>query len=260
MVALGTTGALSGVLAYGPVSKLIAEQPFYDVDLEPQLGIDTLASVSYAAPSGSGLVIDGVAVVGNDIARGRFKAGNTGTWDVVGTALTVSGQTIDFIIRVVIAAGAAWTYGASPQTSALDAIRLLVGDTDSSDQLIDDAAINYAISVRGSTNTLLAASDTARAIAAKLMRNVAFSVDGQSLQPQQAVEAFKKLATELEQRSRLIGGVMPYAGGVSISDMDATRSDDDRLPNIFRIGIMDNRGTLRPVPPEDISPPGFGWP
>ena len=39
-----------------------------------------------------------------------------------------------------------WTYGGDPSASAKDAVRFLVGDTDSTDQLLQDGEITYLLS------------------------------------------------------------------------------------------------------------------
>ncbi len=37
----------------------------------------------------------------------------------------------------------AWTYGGDPSANARDAIRFLIGDTDTNDQLLNDAEIAW---------------------------------------------------------------------------------------------------------------------
>lgn len=61
-----------------------------------------------------------------------------------------------------------WTYSGDPAASALDQVRFTIGDTDTNDQQLNNAEINYLISARGSA--ALAAPYAAEAIAAKLAR------------------------------------------------------------------------------------------
>jgi len=60
----------------------------------------------------------------------------------------------------------AWTYSGNPANSALDQVRFVIGDTDSANQLLSNAEIDWLISARG--NASLAAPNAAEAIAAKL--------------------------------------------------------------------------------------------
>jgi len=60
----------------------------------------------------------------------------------------------------------------------LNAVRLLVGDTDTTDQQIQDEEITFALSQNGN-NVYLTASWVARSIAAKYARLVDTDLDGQ---------------------------------------------------------------------------------
>jgi hypothetical protein len=61
-----------------------------------------------------------------------------------------------------------WTYSGNPASSDRDAVRFLVADTDTTDQLITDEEIAYLIGLY--TEAPLAAVGAARAIAAKFSR------------------------------------------------------------------------------------------
>ena len=62
----------------------------------------------------------------------------------------------------------AWTYSGDPAANAKDQVRFAIGDTDTTDQQLNDAEINWLISARGSASQ--AAPYAAEAIAAKLAR------------------------------------------------------------------------------------------
>lgn len=72
----------------------------------------------------------------------------------------------------------AWTY-TDPTTSDKDAVRFLVGDTDSTEPLVQDEEIEYVLTLRatvaGDVN-YWAAADVAEAIAAKFARQIDKSV------------------------------------------------------------------------------------
>jgi hypothetical protein len=99
----------------------------------------------------------------------------------------------------------------------LDTIRLLVGDTETGDAILEDADYNDFIArqqlqTSGGTVTNInaAAADAAGAIAAKFARDYDFSEDGQSFSRSQRIGHFMNLERELRNRS---GGVMvPIAG------------------------------------------------
>jgi hypothetical protein len=100
-----------------------------------------------------------------------------------------------------------------------DKVRLLVGDTDSTDpQLTDDEVDNFIserseLDTSGGTtfvNTPAAAADAAGAIAAKYARNFDFAEDGQRFQISQRVGHFQSLERELRNRQ---GGQSVSLGG-----------------------------------------------
>lgn len=61
-----------------------------------------------------------------------------------------------------------WTYSGNPASSTKDAVRFLIGDTDTDDQLLSDEEINYTITITG--NVYESAHDCAYAVAASFAR------------------------------------------------------------------------------------------
>lgn len=96
--------------------------------------------------------------------------------------------------------GSGWTYGGSPSTSTRDEFRLLVGDTDTDDQIFTDGEVAYWIAQNSSV--MLAAALGCRAAAAKYARQVSFSVGKLSEQAAQKADHFLTLAKELEAQYR----------------------------------------------------------
>jgi len=86
-------------------------------------------------------------------------------------------------------------------STALDKVRLVIGDTDSASYELSDDEINYFIGERGS-NVLLAAADCCDALAAKFARAYDFSTDGQSFKRSQAAEAYRAQAKTLRARAQ----------------------------------------------------------
>ena len=76
-----------------------------------------------------------------------------------------------------------WTYdatalGTSTASERLNSVRLFVGDTDTTDQQVQNEEITFALS-QTSDNVYSAASFTARLIASKYSRLVTTELDGQ---------------------------------------------------------------------------------
>lgn len=92
-----------------------------------------------------------------------------------------------------------WTYSGDPSDSDKDAVRFLVGDTDTTDQLISDEEIAYLLVVHNGPG--MAAVGAARAIAAHFSRlvNQSRSVGDLSLAESldQKATAFHHLADHL---------------------------------------------------------------
>lgn len=104
--------------------------------------------------------------------------------------------------------------------SDIDDVRLLVGDTDTSDELLSDADITIFLDSRsivesGSTvsvNKIAAAADAAGAIAAKYARTFNFGEDGQTFQVAQRVGHYQALERSLRARSGGFSSPISLAG------------------------------------------------
>lgn len=128
-----------------------------------------------------------------------------------------------------------WTYSNAPATVARDEVRLLVGDTDSTDQLVSDEEITWALA---QGPTLLAASRIAEAIAGRYSRRSDKAVGQLSVSASQRAKAYLELAKRLQLRANLAAG-SPYAGGISIADKLSQESDTDRVSG-SSVGMHDN--------------------
>lgn len=142
-----------------------------------------------------------------------------------------------------------WTFTDSATPSEKDRVRILVGDTDTTDQLISDESINLYLT-GGSFdqgNVRMAAAKVAETIAAKFARRVASSMGGTSVQLQQQVEHYERLAKRL----RAQAGIAVYAGGISRDDKDTYVDDDDNVvPAFTRRG--DDPPNTAPLTREDL--------
>ena len=91
----------------------------------------------------------------------------------------------------------AWSYSGDPATSSKDAVRFLIFDTDTNDQLLQDAEINWCIAQAGDS-VYQAAHDAAYAIASKFSRMATSKTVGDlSLSYADRAKAYFELANEL---------------------------------------------------------------
>lgn len=130
-----------------------------------------------------------------------------------------------------------WTYSGNPSNSTLDAVRFIIGDTDTNDQLLSNEEINYYVAEHGSV--LRIASESARAIAAKFARYMSRSIGGLSADFSAKYRQYLELADNLLAKEEL-QPVSPYGSGWSISQKETIDSDDDRQPTFAAKGIHDN--------------------
>lgn len=90
-----------------------------------------------------------------------------------------------------------WSYTGNPADSEKDAVRFLIGDTDTTDQLLSDEEINYVITEAGDSR-YQAAHDAAYAIASKFSRMAqSKSVGDLSISYADRAQAYFALANEL---------------------------------------------------------------
>ena len=134
----------------------------------------------------------------------------------------------------------AWSYdatdlGTSTASGRLNSVRLLVGDTDTNDQQVQNEEITFALA-QTSNNIYQAGAWTARTIAAQYSRRVtqnlsgALSADYSDLQ-----NHYTSLAETLEHQGKKSGAVVGIkAGGISIATVDNVRQDTDRIAPSFR--------------------------
>ena len=139
-----------------------------------------------------------------------------------------------------------WTYGGDPSASALAAIRFLTGDTDTTDQLLNDEEIAW-------TNNQVTGSDTATtalyevsyrvmvAIASKFSRLADQSVGDLKVDMFQKATNAREQAALLKQQALREGNTpTPYAGGISVSDKEIDEENSDIVQPYFSRGQFTN--------------------
>jgi len=131
----------------------------------------------------------------------------------------------------------AWSYSGDPSDSSKDAIRFIVGDTDTDDPLVSNEEIAYLITLHGSLNR--SASETARAIAAKFARNMSRSIGGLQADFAAKHRQYLALADSLLDKDELTP-VAPFLSGYKKDDKKARAEDTNRERIFGRKGVMDN--------------------
>jgi len=135
------------------------------------------------------------------------------------------------------------TYTNNPENSQLDAVRMLIGDTNAASARLSDEEIQYFINTAG--NLYLAAAYAVEAI---------MSVEGGGVTSKQVgdlkityggsggASGLAALAKTLRLRAARTSG-NPFAGGISEGDRDTIESDTDRSKPAFTVGDTDNPGS-----------------
>lgn len=139
-------------------------------------------------------------------------------------------------------------------TSEKDQVRFLIGDVDSSNPILQDEEIDFAIDSQ--SNVYYAAAECAIAIAARYAPDVNVTIDGMSVQNQDKMKKYQAIANNLRMRatSNPKFAPAPIITGISISDMQSVDQNSDRPASAFEIGEFDNPPQLNPMVPPYIYP------
>ncbi len=134
-----------------------------------------------------------------------------------------------------------FTYTSNPATVPLDAVRFLVGDTDSTRAELQDSEVTFAISL--SSVPALAAAQLADALAAKYSAQVDKQIGDLKITLSQKAAQFKQLAQSLRANAwrspALLIASAPYAGGLKIQEKLDQLADTDATHPSFRRGMND---------------------
>ena len=142
----------------------------------------------------------------------------------------------------------AWTYDEtdldkSTSSGRLNVVRLLVGDTNTLDQLLKDEEINFALS-ESNNNVYFAGAWAASTISAQYARRVDTKLDGAlSADYSSLAKQYKALSNDLREQGQKYSmtGASVLAGGISNAAIKAAQSLSDRPAAAFAKGQFDNR-------------------
>lgn len=139
-----------------------------------------------------------------------------------------------------------WSYSGDPSASAVDAIRFLIGDTDTTDQLLQNEEISWVNTgtsgtPTGTSSLYEAAYRCCLTIASKLARqadkqigDLQVSLSQKAKTYQSQAEHFKSLAAMEDYTP------VPYAGGITISDKEIDQDNPDIFRQWFQSGQFQN--------------------
>lgn len=131
-----------------------------------------------------------------------------------------------------------WSYEPDLPTDK-DKVRLLIGDTDTDDQLLVDSEIQHFIDTHGNLNR--AAAECCRAIAAMYAREVSRSIGGLQGDFSAKHRQYLAMAENLDSNTHL-DPVAPWGSGWSKSGRETEVLDDDRESTFAYKGVHDNPG------------------
>ncbi len=132
----------------------------------------------------------------------------------------------------------AWTYDSSdPGATDKDQVRLMVGDTDTNDQLLADEEIAHFLTIYITVGN--AAVQSARAIMAQFTRQVTRAVGDLKINLSDRAKAYKELIIELSEMADASDPFQIYMGNQSLADRDADRVDTDLPQPPFEVGMTD---------------------
>lgn len=129
----------------------------------------------------------------------------------------------------------AWTYTADPANSDRDAVRLAIGDTDTSDQQLQDSEIEYYLGlfgVAGSGRVIPAAARACDGLAAKYARQVNTTNQGLSVGASDRMAHYQSLAESLRREGLTVAEI--FSGGNTWADKDKLDEDTNLVQPAFK--------------------------
>jgi hypothetical protein len=127
-----------------------------------------------------------------------------------------------------------FSYSGNPGASDLDALRFLIGDTDSADAQLTDEELSYLLT-QHDDSVRHAGLSACRRLIAKYSRCVDQRTGDIDVKYSQRVSQLRSLMVDI--REGLVPSV--YAGGISKADIEAVQDDDDRQGPMFALGMLD---------------------
>jgi hypothetical protein len=131
-----------------------------------------------------------------------------------------------------------WSY-VDPTKNAKDAVRLLIGDTNSKDPLLYDNEIQYFLA-QYSGSVLQTAIRCLESVMTKFSRMADESVGSVKINYSQRAKGAMVAMDQMRRRLAIDGDLSAYAGGLSQADKQATTANTDRVKPDFSKHMMEN--------------------
>ena len=140
----------------------------------------------------------------------------------------------------------AWSYdptdlNTTTASGRLNTVRFLVGDTDSSDQKVQNEEITFALSqTKDDVNS--AAAYIANSLASKYASKVTINLDDQLMvHYSDLYKHYKNLSDQLSYQAKKVGAQIGiFAGGLTKTDVDSVRANTNRVKPCFYKGQFHN--------------------
>ena len=133
-----------------------------------------------------------------------------------------------------------WSYdptdlNTTTPSGRLNTVRFIVGDTDSSDQKVQNEEIEFALA-QTENNVNAAAAYVCRTLASKYASKVTIELDGQLMAHYSDLyDHYKSLSDKLDYQAKKLGAQIGIlAGGISKTRVATVRSNTDRVEPAFR--------------------------
>ncbi len=143
----------------------------------------------------------------------------------------------------------AWNY--DPTTIGVNPtaqVRFLIGDTNPIEPLLQDEEINFVLQVNQDGQTIYrAAWRCCEAIAGQFARWSDTQTGDLKLKASDKFKQYTARAIQLRSQA-YTHDIMPYAGGLSISDKESQEQDTDRIPPFFSRNKEEYPGTSNDNP------------
>lgn len=133
-----------------------------------------------------------------------------------------------------------WSYSGNPASSQKDAVRFLIGDTDTTRQLATDEEIAWSLTEQ--PNTYQAAALVCLSLASKFSKSGTVKVGDVTCSGTELAAQFTQRARELE-RKAAAQAALPFVGGRSLQGKADLREDPDSTQPSFAIGQDDHPDT-----------------
>ena len=134
----------------------------------------------------------------------------------------------------------AWSYDdsnldTSTAAGRLNAVRFLIGDTDTNNQQVTNEEITFGLS-ENNDKVYSTSSYVARTLAAKYSTEVNLDLDGQlAAEYGELSKNYLLLADKLEAQAKIISATLGFsAGGITITQIDGNRENTNRVKPSFR--------------------------